>query len=334
MAKTTIPVNLVPQVWAKKLWVEARKKIFFNKFAGKEVPTGDKTSQSSFNNIVVVSTDLTKSPGDTITIGLAYQLTGAGVSGVSPMEGNEEAINFYDFTVSLERYRNAILWDEIYEGQKSPYAMRQTAVQLLSDWLASKIDDLSITALTTNPTTNRILYGGDATSDATLDTADVFSTTLIERAVRKAKLASPKIRPVKVNGKEYYVILVHPYQLKALRNETAWREAQQSANIKGEDNPIFSGAEGVWGGAIIHEYDRIPTYNNWGANGNLNGARAVLLGAQALVHAYGKKSYWKERETDYDSKGVQVGTITGIAKTKFNNEDYGVIALDTYIEVD
>ena len=60
------------------------------------------------------------------------------------------------------------------------------------------------------------------------------------------------------------------------------------------------------------------------------GARAVLLGAQAACWAFAKKSYWKERETDYDSVGVQVGTLVGIAKAKYNSIDYGVIALDNY----
>jgi len=329
MSATSIPANLVPEVWSRRLWVEARKKIFFSKFAGEEVPTGDKTSKNSLNDIVNVSTDLTKEQGDAITFGLAYQLTGAGRSGTEAMEAYEEAISLYDLKVTIERYRNAVLWDEILQGQKSPYSIRATAKTLLSDWLAAKIDGLTITALTTSPTSTRILYGGDATSNASIDTSDVFSTTLIEAAVRKASLATPKIRPIKINGKDYYVILAHPYQCASLRNEAAWQQAQREANVRGDENPIFSGACGVYAGAIIYDYERIPTYSTWGT-GAVPGARAVLLGAQAACWAFAKKSYWKERETDYDSVGVQVGTLVGIAKAKYNSIDYGVIALDTY----
>jgi len=328
MAETTIPNELIPKVWAKRLWVEAKKKIFFDKFTGEEVPTGDKTSETSFDNIVHIATDLSKNPGDTITIGLAYQLSGAGVSGTNTMEGQEEQINFYDFSVTIDRIRNAALWDDVLMGYKSPYAIRNAAKGLLSDWLAGKIEDMTVDALSASPT--NVLYGGDATDDDEIDSSDVFSTTLIDAAVRKAKLLQPRIRPIKIKGKEYYVVLAHPYQILSLRSENAWQQAQREANIKGDENPIFSGAAGIWGGAIIYEYERIKTYSNWGADGKQPGARALLLGAQSVVWAFGTKVYWKERTTDYDKIGIQIGSILGVKKTVFNSKDYATIALDTY----
>jgi len=328
MATTTIPAGLVPQIWERRLWVEAAGKIFFNKFAGEEVPTGDTTSANSFANIVHINTDLTKEPGNTITFGLAYQLSGIRVSGTSTMEGNEEAISFYSQSVTLDRVRNAILWDEVLQGKKSPYNLRNAAKVLLSDWLANKIDQMTVDALVASPT--KILYGGDATSDAEIDSSDVFSTALIEAACRVAKTSTPRIRPIKVNGKDRYIILAHSYQIASLRSESAWLQAQREANIRGEDNPIFNDAAGVWGSAIIFEYDKIPLYTDWGAGGETPGARALLLGAQAVLWGFGKKVYWKERVTDYDSIGVQVGSIIGVAKAKFNNKDYACIALDTY----
>ncbi len=330
MAATTIPANLVPKIWSRSLWVEALGKLFFTKFIGKEEPTADKTRQNALTDIVNMKTELEKQPGDAITFGLAYQLSAAGRAGADAMEGQEEAIAMYDQRVTIDRIRNAVLWDEVRQGQFSPYNIRSNAKSLLSDWLAAYIDKTTITALTTSPTSTRVLYGGDATSTATIDSSDTFSTSLIDAAVRKAKTSTPKIRPVMVDGKPWYVILAHPFQIASLRSETAWKEAQQYANVRGIENPIFTGAAGYYAGAVIHEYERIPTYSDWGSGSDLSGARAVLLGGQAGLWAFGKKSYWKERETDYDSVGVQVGSILGIAKAKFNNIDYGVIALDTY----
>lgn len=330
MSATTIPAKLIPKVWERRLWVEALGKIFFKKFAGSEVPTGDKTSKNALTDIVHISTDLTKEAGNTVTFGLAYQMSGAGKSGADAMEDYEEALALYDQSVTIDRIRNAVLWDEVRQGQYSPYSIRDAAKGLLSDWLANRIDYLTITALTTNPTADRILYGGDATADDEIDSSDVFSTAMIEAACRYAKNRSPKVRPIIVNGKARYVILAHPYQLASLRTEDRWLEAQQNANVRGEDNPIFQDAAGVWGPAIIHEYDKVPTFATWGSGGDQPGARAVLLGAQAALWAFGKKVYWKERTVDYDSVGVQVGSILGVAKAKFNSKDYGVIALDTY----
>lgn len=247
---------------------------------------------------------------------------------------------YYDVGLDLKEYAHAVRLKGRLTEQKVAVNMRKDAKAALSDWLARKIDRTFVEALSASPSTNRVLYGGDATSTATIDSADTFSTSLISRAKRKAQLATiggaeAKIRPLKINGKDHYLCLVHPYQAKALKGESAWQQAQREANIRGEGNPIFSGALGMWDGVIIYEYERIKTYSTWGSGGNLTGARALFLGAQAGALAVAKGATWDEKTFDYNRKaGFAISVIAAIAKPKFNNEDYAVIALDTYIAVD
>ncbi|RKY10499.1 MAG: N4-gp56 family major capsid protein, partial [Planctomycetota bacterium] len=49
------------------------------------------------------------------------------------------------------------------------------------------------------------------------------------------------MRPIVINGKKWYVYFASPWQVKALKTDPAWLNAQREANVRGESNPIFSG---------------------------------------------------------------------------------------------
>lgn len=61
------------------------------------------------------------------------------------------------------------------------------------------------------------MYAGSNTAEGTITATDLLTTDLISAAARKAKTMSPKIRRPKVNGKEYYILLVDPYQARDLK---------------------------------------------------------------------------------------------------------------------
>jgi hypothetical protein len=65
--------------------------------------------------------------------------------------------------------------------------------------------------------------------------------------------------------------------------------------------------------------------------------RAVLLGAQAAVCAYGTKTNgaskyrWNEELLDHKRKlEISAWSIWGMKKTQFNSADYGTIIISTY----
>ncbi len=312
---------LTAKLWSAKLFREAIKDIFFAKWTGK-----------ADTSIIQSKTELTKKKGDATTFGLRARMTGDGVNTDNDyLEGNEEEMTFHDFTVTLEERGNAVRAKSKLDIQRPAFDLRTEFKGGLKDWLTEYIDRNTLTALSTSPTTNRNIFGGDATSTDDIEAADVLSTALISKAKRTARLASPKIRGVMVEGKERYVLVAHDYQTKALKAESAWQQAQREGNVRGNKNPIFSGMLGMWDGVVIHEYERIQTFNTWGATANLNGARALLLGRQAGIHAYGQFPKWYEKMFDYNRiPGVAVDVVWKAAKTVFDSEDYGVVAVDTY----
>lgn len=332
MADTIGPAQ--KQLWGKDTWRAAIQEIFFAKFLNKK--------NDDFNAIVYMTDAFKKEKGGQFWISLMTPLVGEGVEDDAILEGNEEQLLYYDMSLTLKEYVHAVRLKGKLAEQKVAVDMRADAKAALSDWLSRKIDRTAVDKFSASPTTNRVLYGGDATSDATIDVADVMSTTLISKAKRKAQMATigttsaeSKIRPIKIEGKEMYVCLLHPYQSKAIKAETAWQQAQREANIRGEKNPIFSGALGIWDGVLLHEYERIKQYPTWGAGGDVNGARALFCGAQALAIGVHQYPTWEEKSFDYNRKaGFSTGVVMAIDKPKFNSEDYAVIALDTAAVVD
>lgn len=316
-ANTTVPTNLVEKAWAKQLWKEAERENFFAKFTGE-----------GQDNIIQVKTELKKEAGDQITVPLVMRLTGEGVTGDAMLEGNEEALQFYDCAVKVDQIRHAVRLEGAMEEQKTSINLRQAAKDGLKLWMTEKQEKMIVSALVGNPTADHIVYPADRTAENTIAVSDVMSTALISKAARKAKTMTPKIRPVNVNGKKYYVMLVDNYQARDLKNDEKWLQAQYNCAERGIDNPIFSGMLGVYDGVVLHEYEHLPRTTT-GASSAMVG-HALLLGCQAGIKGVAKEATWKEKAFDYDNQmGFSTGAILGVKKAVFNEKDFAVVQVMT-----
>lgn len=335
---TTIPQSLVLKSWAKKTWQAGIKESYFSKFMGRDA-----------KSIIHVKEELSRGRGTTINIPLLMPLFGAGVIGDNLLEGKEEALVYRDFEVPLNQVRHAVRLEGRFEEQKTQQTMREDARSGLSEWLSTYLD-LSIFGILTGvtpsfikntttdifpftldaPTSDRILYAGNKTAESALTKNDKFDTAIIGKAKRMARADEvTAIRPVRVNGAEHYVMVIDQWQARDLKSDEKWIEAQKHANIRGEKNPIFSGAIGIWDGVIIHECNRVPRTATGASNAVVG--HALFLGAQACVFAEGEAPRWVEKEFDYDNKyGVSIGRMFGLKKAQFkfdgtNWTDFGVI---------
>lgn len=214
--------------------------------------------------------------------------------------------------------------------RRTAFKQRNTAKQLLKDWLASYIDNAIFTALSTSPT--KVVYGGDATSTPTIESGDFLTLAMISNAKTKARKATPQIFPVNIAGGQHFLLVVTPDSLNDLKNlDPAWAQAQREAQNRGKDNPLFTGAEGIHDGVVIRSSTRTAVATTWGAASNLNGSDNLFCGRQAGCFAWGKKPEWKEQSFDYGNKvGFAVAAIFGVTKAVFNAADNGIIALRTY----
>jgi N4-gp56 family major capsid protein len=344
MAVTNYPINhpLAVKVWAAKLFQESLKATSFYQFMGEDT-----------NSIIQIKNELTKSAGDLITVGLRMQLVNYGVLGDATLEGNEESLALYSDSITINQLRNAVKNQGRMSDQRVTFSTREEARMGLTDWMANTLDYWVANQLTGNTAETdvrrtglnstiafddkHVQYGGTATTEAGVAAQGAsakFTIDLIDKCVTKAKTLTPMIRPIRHNGNDCYAIFLHPYQIRDLRTSTMtgqWLDIQKAAMTGGmvKDNPIFSGALGMYNNTYIYENSRLPSVVP-------NVRRAVFCGAQAGMMAFGRGSSagsmrWDEETFDFGNQfGVAVGLIGGMKKTRFDNQDFGTIVVPTY----
>jgi len=287
-------------------------------------------------------TDLKAAKGTNISFGLGAKIAAsdAGVSGDTALEGSEVAMTDYDEDVAINQLRQGVLLTGEFDEQRNMYDQRENAKNRLADWWAERIDQelcdklcgKTTSTFANTPTaaaSSRTVRAGGAGSIGAITTAMKMDTKVLDRAKQVALVTdagTPALRPLRINGKQYFVAILHPYDATNLRQDPVWSQAQRDANVRGEDNPIFSGALGVWNGIIVHEHEYIFRTNDGSASAQV--ARNVLCGQQAGVIAWGKSVNWVEKTFDYGNQwGVKVGAIFGCIKPMFNAVDYGVVTM-------
>ena len=305
--------------WADRLWVEMPRLLYWNKYM----------KPNDMNSIIEVKEDLVGQPGDQITFTLLRKLSNGGVSGDGSMEGSEEAMTTYTDTVTLDQLRNAVRLKGKLSERRTAWSQRNAAKMLLQTWMAETVDDDCFTQFDTSPSV--VIFGGDATATSNIDSSDTFAPVSMDKAVAKAKKKTPKVWPVRINGRDWYVVLIHTDVSYDLRQNSTWLQAQREANVRGNENPIFNGMLGTWGPCVVHEHEKIPISTTYGSGANLAGASNFFLGRQAGLFAWGERPKWWEKEFDYGNKtGFCIGAVWDMTKAVFNAEDHAFAAIRTF----
>lgn len=315
--QVNIPASLVPKVWAKKVWHEGVKDSYFDKFTA-----------TDGSNVVHKNKDLENVKGDSVVFGLMMNLTGSGVEGNrQKLAGAEDTLNIYDFTVNTKLVRNAVSRYEA-DDQRTQYDMLKEIKIALKQWLSDWLDDRLISRLSYNPSNGEVLYASAAGTQSSITANDKLTTTIISRAKRKAMMHAPKVQPIKVDGMDKYIMLVHPWAARDLKDDPKWLAAQQNANIRGSKNPIFTGSLGEYDGVILYEYERVQTGNIGASSANV--CQNLLLGKQAACFAVSRPAKHIEQTDDYGNiAGNGIAFYGAVEKTNFNGKDYGVINVMT-----
>lgn len=343
--------------WSANLAVDTRKKSYFeNRFIG----TDD-------NNVIQRKTELETDAGDTISFDLCVQMRAKPTYGDARLEGKEESLRFYTDQVIIDQVRHAASAGGKMSRKRTAHDMRMIAKNRLGDYFARLVDELffmylsgarginqdfiedtTYTGFANNafsaPDAQHLLYGGSATSKASLASTDKMTVTVIEKAINKAEMMqaldprTANMVPVTNGADDQYVLLMSPFQEYDLRTNTStgqWLDIQKAAAAaEGRKSPIFQGSLGMINNTILHKHRNVIRFSDYGAGSNVAAARALFLGRQAAVVAYGTagglRYSWEENTKDYGNEPtVASGFIGGIKKTVFNSRDFGVLSIDT-----
>ena len=309
--------------WAKQLAYEVGKEIYFSKFMGE-------TFES-----MIVSKSMPEGKGKDMTFGMVGY-TGTAITGDSLLESNEQSLTSNEVVVTTGQRRFGVINAGNFDDSKVLYNFRTEALAQLKRQYAEDHDAQIFGAVTKTSGAGAYLKAVAAGSvyaatdpEATLAATGLADPKDISKLKKMAMLGttkSYKMKPIRIDGKDHYVLLIHPEVAFDLTQTDQWLNAQRYANIRGSDNPIFSGALGVYDGVIVHEHEGITTADNMGSGNNVKGARNLFLGAGAACHAKVDNMTWVEKTFDYGNKlGVAAGQIYGVGLSTFNAKDYAVI---------
>ena len=335
--------GLTPIQWSSDFWVEYIRENQFSPYFG-----------TTMDAMIQLRTDLTRQPGDSVVFPTVRSLVGAGVTGNTVLEGHEEILNARSLKVAVSVLRHAVAvseWDE----QKSVIDLLQAAKQVLKNWAMDKLrssiisslgaitadGDVQLTYAAASAgqrntwlvnNADRVLFGASkanavsgvyATALATIDnTADKMTAAQITLAKRIARTASPKIRPIRVNGdEEWYVMFVPSLVFRDLMTDPVIINALQYAWNRGSDNPLFTAGDIVYDGVIIREIPELPVIADVGAGAAVDVGASYLCGAQAIGIAWAQRTKAITNQRDYGFfSGVGVQEIRGVAKLRFGKD--------------
>ncbi len=352
------------RVWAAETWKAGRDQSFFfaNGFIG--------SSDSDMNSVIQRVTKLSETErGLECVMQLVLDLTSDGVVGDNELDGNEEPMINDAQTIRIDQIRHGTKSKGEMAEQATVIRFREQSKDKLGFWLSDKLDELMFLTLSgraytlkttgetrTNsqlpslrfagdvvaPSTNRIIHAGSATSEATLSTSDKMSWTVCVRANTQA--TEKRMRPIRSGGRNYFTLVIHPRQRRDLVLDPTYQTILRTAEKPSEKHKLLTGAIATVDGIVIHVHNKVfntsglTSSNKWGSGGTVDGAQAMLLGAQAGGIAQIGQMFWRESDkTDYQNRpGIGVGRKIGMLKPQFKSlfdsstkQDFGTIAVKT-----
>lgn len=267
-------------------------------------------------------------------------------------------------------------WASRLEDQRCLVALAGArGTQNTVDWVVPFDSDPDFQETMVNPvqipTFNRYFAANDATTPDTLGTNDWLSLRDVERIAALMKESNVPLQSIKVKEDKYawnqplYVMFVTERQWAYLKRSALTNNMYKDAltlatkRFDGQRHPLFMGDSIMWAGILIKPLGRyairwnagdkitVPTAANdatgtaYTVGAGITVDRAILVGAQALLKAYGNEGTsdyfytWNEELTDHkNAVEISLAMMDGIAKTRFtiNGQltDHGVAVIDSY----
>ena len=232
----------VPEIWESRLRYDAARKSFWGMLKGGE----------GSEKPIIEKEDFVNQAGDVIHVQVMSELYGPGVTGETALRGAEDKLATSQFNVTVDWLRKAVALTKKVKKEVN-FEVIQDCRKMLSNWLARELDRKTFDQLLTNVTDT--LFAGNATSAATLDSTDTFTTAELD----KIKLAMDRkgALPLSVDndgGQEtyHYGVVISEVDEYNLRGDDRWLDAVKQAQARSTQNPIFTGRPVEWNGLLVY----------------------------------------------------------------------------------
>lgn len=128
--------------------------------------------------------------------------------------------------------------------------------------------------------TTNVIYGNDKKSLAELTATDYFNTITVKDAV---ELLATNNAP-RING-DFYVCIAHPHQLRTLRDDKEWIEA----NVYMGRRQLYIGEVGMYNGVIFVETTQMPVLDSTKIQEKYGSGATITTGYEAVF--FGENAY-------------------------------------------
>ena len=334
---------LTPMVWANRTIHEAMQKTTYEKHVDRS---------GGMNDVIVEQNDLESGFGDTVRNSLLEQLPDVAYRGQKLSDKScKLKYKYEDIRIDCIDLC-PVEWETKKTAQLRPNDLRKEAKGKLQQAKARLMDSTFYSVLAgdtlangdpfrdgnneiCSPSKNRhcIANGGGCEEDieddpsALMTLEDVYDLRLL--AENHGQCDRDTFRPIMVDGEEHWKLFLHPFVVRALKKDPCWKEVQLAAMAGGDikNNPMFTGALGVWERVIFVEASRMPYgISKDGCEYLKNVHRSVLAGAGAVNTAYagvaGAKGEWLEDENKLDKcRKIALSCYMGMKKSRFAPED-------------
>lgn len=360
MAKTIIGLNDEKAVkkYSAFLAVDTNRKSYWNKkFMG-----GVDSSMP-----IIKLDELENDAGEYISFDLSVQMGMQPIEGDDVLEGKEQQLKFFTDALYINQMRGGVNTGGRMTRKRTIHDLRKVAKNRQSDWWARIFDELTFMYVSgarginsefnfaddytgfannafSSPDSEHHMIAGAGTKSG-LTASDTMTLNLVDKAKTHANMMggahdqTPQIQPLMIDGEEHYVCVMNPWQAYDMRTDTSsgeWLDLQKAAaGAEGSKSKIFKGSLGMYNNVVLHEHKALIRFDDYGAGGDVDACRALFLGEQAAVMAFGSPGTglrfgWHEESRDNGNQVViTTHSIFGIKKVAWNGKDYGVIAIDT-----
>ena len=221
-----------------------------------------------FAQFAKVKRDLQAVRGKSIVFVKYGNLTGGGSLEESDVL-TPEGMTTSEISIPVKEQANSV--------QVTEYLLRTSLLDVLGDASKLLVNNMAVVLDgqfrdTVLQTTNAV-YGNGATSAATMTSTSVFNTKTVKDAVETlATHNAPRI-----NG-DYYVCIAHPHQLRQLRDDSNWI----NANTYMGRRQLYIGEVGMYEGCIFIETTQMPKLNATQLAAKYGGGISITEGYEAV----------------------------------------------------
>ena len=330
-------------LWSKDLWKNARNQSFVNKFLG-----------SGPNSMVQHITELkTSEKGARAVITLLADLTGDGVAGDRTLEGNEEGMQTFDQVIRIDQLRHANRHEGKMADQKSIVEFRNNSKNVLSYWMADRIDQMAFLtmagigyqfrpngALRVGSDLQFLDFAADVSAPSTRrmtrwdainkvlktssnggnnTTAQVTATdypTWQMFVQLKAYAKDRYIRGVSNGGgEETFHAFLTPQAMAKLKQDTDYMANLRYSQSKDVNDNLFTGNTVKIDGIYLHEFRHVPNTSGV-VSGSKYGAVGAVEGSQVLFCGAQALGMADIKEPEWNEKGFDYENSQGISVGK------------------